>query len=69
MLLCGWLAQVLFIIACCITACALFGLGVVKAKLKQVWYKSGCEVLGLGGGAAAIACLVGAFVEGMVHTS
>lgn len=66
----GFSPQVLFIIACCITACALFGLGVVKAKItKQVWYKSGCEVLGLGGGAAAIAYLVGALVEGMVHSA
>jgi vacuolar iron transporter family protein len=65
----GFSPQILFIIACCITALALFGLGVVKSRItKQLWYKSGFEVLGLGGGAACIAYLVGALVEGAVHS-
>ena len=42
----GFSPQVLFIIACRITACALFGLGVVTKITKQVWYKSGCRFLG-----------------------
>lgn len=59
----------LFTIACCVTGCALFSLGVVKATLtNNAWYKSGAEVLVLGGGVAAIAYVIGALVKSTVHS-
>ena len=65
----GYTPQALFIVACVITALALFGLGVVKSRItKQLWHKSGLEVLGLGGGAACLAYLVGALVDSAVHS-
>ena len=60
----------MFGIACGITCVALFSLGVAKSFVtKQRWWKSGLEVFVLGGGCAAIAYIVGALVEGAVHSS
>ena len=56
-----------FIIACVLTACTLFGLGVTKSQFtKQHWYTAGTEVLCLGGAVAALAYLVGWFISSVI---
>ena len=53
----------LFIVACVITAFALFGLGAYKARFNEKYYlRSGVETLVLGGLCALIAFVVGRFV-------
>uniref|UniRef100_A0A7S1CNE0 Uncharacterized protein n=1 Tax=Bicosoecida sp. CB-2014 TaxID=1486930 RepID=A0A7S1CNE0_9STRA len=54
----------LFGIACFLTACTLFGLGMVKSQFtKMTWYRSGLEVLVLGSCTAMVAYFIGWFVE------
>ena len=56
-----------FIISCCLTACALFSLGVVKSRFtKQAWYSAGMEVFLLGGAVACFAYFAGWFIEQIV---
>ena len=53
----------LFVVACVITAFALFGLGAYKARFNEKYYlRSGVETLVLGGLCALIAFVVGRFV-------
>jgi len=53
-----------FLISCVLTGLALFGLGVVKSKFtKKHWTWAGVEVLSLGSCVAALAYLVGWFIE------
>jgi len=56
--------QTLFAISCVLTACALFMLGALKSQFTlYTWYRSGLEVLVVGGGCAAAAYLMGWGVE------
>lgn len=56
--------EALFAVACALTACTLFGLGMVKSQFtKMTWYRSGLEVLVLGSGTAMVAYFIGWFVE------
>ncbi len=49
-----------------VTALAFFGVGALKGRVvEQPWWRSGLEVLGLGGGAAALAFGVGAALGGL----
>lgn len=53
----------LFLVACCITACALFCLGSLKARFTDKQFlRAGLETTMLGGVCAAIAFLVGRYV-------
>ena len=53
----------LFIVACVVTAFALFGLGAFKARFNEKYYlRSGVETLVLGGLCALLAFVVGRFV-------
>jgi len=53
----------LFLVACVITAIALFGLGAYKARFNEKFYiRSGVETVVLGGVCATIAFVVGRFV-------
>lgn len=56
-----------FIVSVVLTACTLFALGVTKSRFtKQLWWKAGFEVFLLGGGVAAIAYLIGWFMNSIV---
>ncbi len=52
--------------ACVLTACTLFGLGVAKSKFSAVaWWRSGAEMLLLGGVAAVAAYFIGKALESL----
>ena len=56
--------DVLFLISCCLTACALFGLGAAKSKFTvKPWWWSGSEILVMGAFTASAAYLIGWLVE------
>lgn len=62
-------SDILFGIACALTACALFTLGAIKSKFStQTWYFSGFTVLLNGGLAAGAAFLIGYLLEQLVDT-
>jgi len=53
----------LFVVACVVTALALFGLGAFKARFNEKFYiRSGLETLVLGGACASVAFIVGRLV-------
>ncbi len=57
-----------FPIACVLTAITLFGLGAMKVKItKKNWIRSGLEMLGIGGFAAASAYTVGHILSGLAR--
>mmetsp|Transcript_11621 Transcript_11621/g.27624 ORF Transcript_11621/g.27624 Transcript_11621/m.27624 type:complete len:282 (-) Transcript_11621:94-939(-) len=54
----------LFGVACGLTACTLFGLGMVKSRFtKMAWWRSGLEVFLLGSATAMVAYFIGMLVE------
>eukprot|EP00308_Calcidiscus_leptoporus_P001776 CAMPEP_0119379928 /NCGR_PEP_ID=MMETSP1334-20130426/54740_1 /TAXON_ID=127549 /ORGANISM="Calcidiscus leptoporus, Strain RCC1130" /LENGTH=298 /DNA_ID=CAMNT_0007399581 /DNA_START=27 /DNA_END=923 /DNA_ORIENTATION=+ len=60
----------LFMIACVVTALALFGLGAFKANFHDKFYlRSGVETMVLGGACAAVAFFVGRAVASFADTS
>lgn len=62
----GWFGDHLFLAACGLTAATLFALGAVKTKITgRSWFLSGCEMLLVGGIAAAAAYLVGVLLGGL----
>ncbi len=49
-----------------LTSCAFFIVGSVKGKIvEKTWYRSGFEILIVGGAAAAIAYVVGFLLRGL----
>jgi DNA damage-binding protein 1 len=62
-------SDVLFGIACGLTATALFALGAIKSRFStQTWWFSGLTVLGNGSLAAGAAFLIGYLLEQTVDT-
>ena len=60
-------SEVLFIIACVLTAIMLFTLGALKSMLTaQKWWKSGLEILAMGSFTAGVAYLIGWLVEEII---
>merc|ERR1712070_1206618 len=58
----------LFVVACVITALALFSLGAFKARFNEKFYiRSGLETVVLGGVCAAVAFIVGRLVASFAH--
>ena len=56
--------DVLFAVSCAMTALMLFILGALKSRFTAyTWYRSGLEVLGVGGSCAAAAYLIGWGIE------
>lgn len=59
--------QTLFLISCVLTACMLFLLGALKSHFTlHAWWRSGLEVLLVGGACAAAAYAMGMAVEALV---
>jgi len=55
-----------FIVACILTACTLFLLGASKVKITGTnWFRSGFEMLLVGGLASGAAYLIGYFLQGL----
>ena len=60
------LEQNTFLVACILTGLTLFALGAQKARVtKRSWYRSGSEMLIMGGVAAAAAYGIGALLQGL----
>ncbi len=56
-----------FVVACVVTGCTLFILGTAKAKFTgKSWVRSGAELLGMGGIAAAAAYLLGFLLTNII---
>ena len=63
-------ANILFTISCCLTALMLFILGALKSRFTAYsWWRSGLEVLVVGGSCAACAYLIGWLVERAMASS
>ena len=63
-------ANILFTISCCLTALMLFFLGALKSRFTAYsWWRSGLEVLVVGGSCAACAYLIGWLVERAMASS
>lgn len=55
-----------FVVAACLSAAALFSLGAAKVLITgRSWFRSGWEMLGIGGLAAGVAYLVGYLLRGL----
>ena len=59
-------AEASFAIAAFLSAAALFGLGAAKVLItERSWFRSGLEMLAIGGLAAGVAYLVGYLLQGL----
>jgi len=59
--------EILFMVACVITAMVLFGMGCIKSTFSAAnWFMCGLETLLLGGACATLAYTIGQFVDNLI---